>query len=396
MPRVAYFDCPSGAAGDMILGALVDAGVSLEALRGELKKLPLHGWEVTAREVRRGAFRAVKVDVEIDPHAHHDHRSLRDILALVEESTLAPAVKKQVARIFTRLAEAEARVHGTSLEEVHFHEVGAVDAIIDVTGSVAGLMLLGIETVAVSTLPLGGGFVKGAHGTIPIPGPGTVELLRGFPVIDTGVRAELVTPTGAAILTTLATVSGRMPAMTVGQVGYGAGSRDLAETPNILRCFVGQTTERGDIETIMQVETTIDDMSPQLYEPLLERLLAAGALDVFLTPVIMKKGRPGVVLTSLCPEDRTPVLARTLFEESTTIGVRWSPWQRARLARETVALPTRYGTVSFKVSRLAGVVVTVTPEFSEVRRLALEQGIPVREVLAEAHAEGRRRMLQRS
>jgi hypothetical protein len=379
----------------MILGALVDAGVPLDGLRSELRRLPLDGWDLAAGEVRRGAFRAMKVDVVIDERAHRDHhRSLGDILALIGASSLSPPVKASASRIFTRLAEAEARVHGSSLEQVNFHEVGAVDAIIDVTGGVIGLSLLGVEAVAVSALPIGGGFASAAHGRIPIPGPGTAELLRGFAVVDTGVRAELVTPTGAAILTTLAVSSGHMPPMTVTGVGYGAGTMDLGATPNILRCFVGDGADDGGIETIVQVETTIDDMSPQLYEPLLERLLAAGALDVVLAPVIMKRGRPGVVLTALCPPAGVPAVRRVLFEESTTIGVRWSARQRARLDREMVTLDTRYGQVSFKLSRLGGRVVTVTPEFADVRRLADAQGVPVREVLAEAQAEGRRRLLR--
>src|SRR5438046_4047140 len=303
--RVVYFDCPSGAAGDMIMAALVDAGVPLEALRAELQKLPLEGFNLVVRQVTKGAFRATKVDVEIDPHAHRQHRSLGDILGILEASALAPALRGEAARIFTRLAEAEARAHGTTREAVHFHDVGAVDAIVDVTGAVVGLHLLGAAAVHVSALPLGGGFVDGPHGRIPIPAPGTAELLRGFPVVDTGVRAELVTPTGAAILTTLAASAGRMPAMTVDAVGYGAGTMDLPGTPNILRCFVGETVDAapGD-ETILQVETTIDDMSPQLYEPLIERLFEAGALDVFLQPVVMKRGRPGVVVTPLCAPDR--------------------------------------------------------------------------------------------
>ena len=378
--RVVYFDCPSGAAGDMIMAALVDAGAPLEALRAELRKLPLEGFDLVVRQVTKGAFRAIKIDVEIDPHAHPQHRSLGDILGILEASALAPALRGEAARIFTRLAEAEARAHGTTREAVHFHDVGAVDAIVDVTGAVVGLHLLGAAAVHVSALPLGGGFVDGPHGRIPIPGPGTAELLRGFPVVDTGVRAELVTPTGAAILTTLAASAGRMPAMTVDAIGYGAGTMDLPGTPNILRCFVGETGEPGGDETVLQVETTIDDMSPQLYEP----------LDVFLTPVIMKKGRPGVVLTALAPHDRLDAVSRVLFEESPTIGVRWSERRRSRLAREVVTLPTAYGVIPFKVSRLAGRVVTVTPEFAEVLRIAREKALPVREVLDQARADGRR------
>ena len=389
--KIAYFDCPSGAAGDMIMAALIDAGAPLDALRRELRKLPLEGWELVAREVRKGAFRATKVDVEIDRRAHARHRTLGDVLAIVEQSGLGATVRETAARIFTRLADAEARAHGTTREEVHFHDVGAVDAIVDVTGAVVALGLLGVRAVHASALPVGGGFVDGPHGTIPVPAPGTAELLRGFPVVDTGVRAELVTPTGAAILTTLAVSAGRMPGMTVAAVGYGAGTRDLPGVPNMLRCFVGETTEGapGD-ETILQVETTIDDMSPQLYEPLVERLFEAEALDVFLQPVVMKRGRPGVVVTALCAPDRIDDLSRVLFEETSTIGVRWSEWRRTRLQREVVTLATAYGAIPFKVSRLGGRVVTVTPEFADVARLAREKALPVREVLDQARADGRR------
>src|SRR2546426_1113956 len=313
MSRIVYFDCPSGAAGDMIMASLLDAGVALGALRTELRKLPLTGWELVVREVRKGAFRATKVDVEIDQHAHHHHRTL------------------------------------------------------------------------------GGGFVEGAHGRIPIPGPGTAELLRGFPIVDTGVKAELVTPTGAAILTTLASGAGAMPTMTVTSVGYGAGTRDL-EVPNVLRCFVGETDDTPDQETIVQVETTIDDMSPQLYEPLIDRLFEAGALDVFLTPLVMKRSRPGVVLTALGPPGLADALARVLFEETTTIGVRWSEWRRARLDREMVTLTTAYGALPFKISRLDGRIVTVTPEFADVTRIARDKALPVREGLEPARAHARRQI----
>jgi hypothetical protein len=389
--KVAYFDCPSGAAGDMIMASLVDAGVPLEALRAELGKLPLEGWTLTAREVRKGAFRATKVDVEIDQQAHRHHRSLGDILDILERSSLEVSVKTRAARIFTRLAEAEARVHGTDRESVHFHDVGAVDAIVDVTGGIIALDLAGVQAVHISALPIGGGLVGGPHGRIPVPGPGTAELLRGFPVVDTGVRAELVTPTGAAILTTLAASAGRMPSLTVEAVGYGAGTMDLPDTPNILRCFLGATTTAaaGD-ETVLQVETTIDDMSPQLYEPLIDRLFGAGALDVFLQPVIMKRGRPGIVVTALCAPDRVSDLSQALFEESTTIGVRWSEWRRARLDREMIVLTTAYGAIPFKVSRLGGRIMTVTPEFADVARIAREKSLPAREVLEQARVDGRR------
>jgi pyridinium-3,5-bisthiocarboxylic acid mononucleotide nickel chelatase len=388
--RLAYFDCPSGAAGDMILGPCVDTGAPFELLRAELRKLPLDGWDLRLTEVRRGAFRAAKVDVDVDRHAHQHHRSLGDVLAIVRSSTLAAEAIARTEAVFTRLADAEARVHGTAREDVHFHEVGAVDAIVDVTGAVVALGLLGIERLAVSALPLGGGFVDGAHGRMPVPAPGTAELLRGFPVIDTGVARELVTPTGAAILTTLASRAGRMPAMTVEAVGYGAGTWNPPDAANLLRVFVGETVDAPGAETIAQVETTIDDMSPQLYEPLLDRLLEVGAVDVFLTPVLMKRSRPGTVLTALCPPERVEDVSRVLFRESTTIGLRWSERRRTVLARETVTLTTSHGTLRFKVSRLDGRAVTVTPEFADVVRVARDKGLPVREVLDQAHAEARR------
>src|SRR5215831_18674852 len=317
MSRIIYFDCPSGAAGDMIMAALVDAGAPFEALREGLHGLDLGGWELARHEVRRGDFRATKVDVEIDAAAHHHHRGLADIVAIVQRSRLPAPVAERARRIFERLAGAEARVHGTTPEHVRFHDVGAVDAIVDVTGGALGLHLLGIDTVYVSPLPLGGG-------------------------------------------------------------------------------FVGETAEAaGAIETIVQVETTIDDMSPQLYEPLVDRLFEAGALDVFLTPVVMKRSRPGTVLTALCAPARVGELSHVLFEESSTIGVRWSEWRRIALPREIVTLDTSHGPIPFKVSRLEGRVVTVTPEFADVARIAKEKSLPVREVLDQARAEGRRLLSDR-
>jgi uncharacterized protein (TIGR00299 family) protein len=402
--RIAYFDCPSGAAGDMIIGALVDAGVPFESLQAELAKLGLPGFTLERREVMKGVFRATKVDVHVHDHSHargdafhshahpheehrHPERNLATIRALIDASGLDAPVKDMAGRIFTRLAQAEARVHGTTVDKVHFHDVGAVDAIVDVVGACIGLHLLGVDTVHCSALPVGGGFVTGAHGRIPVPAPGTSELLKGFPVIDTGVRRELVTPTGAAILTTLSASAGAMPAMTVEAVGYGAGTMEL-ETPNLVRLFLGQGAGPAGRETIVQVETTVDDMQPQLWEAVMERLFESGALDVYLTPVTMS--RPGIVLTALCAPDRVTELSRVLFEESPTIGVRWTAYQRERLDRETVTLTTAYGPVPFKVSRLHGRVVTATPEFSEIRRIAKEKGLPAREVLDRARADGRR------
>jgi len=403
--KVAYFDCPSGAAGDMILGALVDAGLPFEALRDELARLRLPGYTLERRSVMKGAFRATKIDVRLhEPDQrpprdsadappvhdrHHHHRRLPAILSILDASDLAAPVKADAARVFTRLAEAEGRVHGVPPEQVEFHDVGAVDAVVDIAGACIGLHHLGVEAIHCSALPVGGGTVRGPHGLIPVPAPGTAELLKGFPVVDTGVKRELVTPTGAAILTTLSAAAGAMPAMTVTSIGYGAGTRDL-EAPNVVRVFIGESSADTSLETILQLETTVDDMSPQLYEPLMDRLFAAGALDVYLTPVLMKKSRPGVVVTVLCPPDAVNALTRACFEESTTIGVRWTAYQRQRLDRQMTTLQTSLGALAYKVSRLDGRVVTVTPEFDEVRRIARDKGLSVREALDLAKAEGRR------
>jgi uncharacterized protein (TIGR00299 family) protein len=394
--KIAYFDCPSGASGDMILGALVDAGLPFDALRDDLARLPVTGYTLERREVMKGPFRALKIDVRLSHGggtSRPAHRRLSDILAILDGSALAATVRERAASIFRRLAEAEGRVHGKAPEQIHFHEVGAVDAIVDITGACIGLDHLGIEAVHCSPLPVGGGFAESAHGRIPIPAPGTAELLRGMPLVDTGVQRELVTPTGAAILSTVVRSAGSMPAMTLEAIGYGAGTIDLP-TPNLIRLFVGDTravpVAGPELETICQIEATVDDMSPQLWEPVIEGLLEAGALDVYLTPVIMKRSRPGVVLTALADPAKVPRLARALLEASTTIGVRWTSYQRRRLPRDMVTLTTADGPIPFKVSRLDGRAITVTPEFEEVRRIARDRGVPVREVLDRARAEGQR------
>jgi uncharacterized protein (TIGR00299 family) protein len=364
----------------------VDAGCPLAAIEKALRALEVSGWRLEARPVERGGLRGTHLVVDTDPGAHfHD---LAAVVAPIERSGLGELVRSRAIAILRRLAEAESRVHRVPVEVVHFHEVGALDTLVDVVGAVAGLEALGVEAVHVSPLPVGGGTIESAHGRLPIPAPATVELLRGFPVYDNGVQAELVTPTGAAILTTLA-VPGPMPAMRLETQGWGAGTRTLP-IANLLRVLLGegQAADAGS-ERLTAIETTIDDMSPQLYEPLMERLFEAGALDVYLTPVIMKKSRPGVVLTAFATAERVGELAALLFRETTTIGVRWHEYGRTRLRRELVRLPTSLGPLTFKVSRLQGRPVTVTPEFEEVRRIARARGLPVREVLERARAEGR-------
>lgn len=386
--KIAYFDCSSGASGDMILGALVDAGLAIETLQAEVAKLGLPGLSLSASPVTRGGIRGTKIHVEA-PKASQ-HRYLKEILSIIDSSGLSSESKENVTRIFRRLAEAEATVHGISPEEVHFHEVGALDAIADVVGAVAGLEALGIERVWLSPLPLGHGTVESAHGLLPVPAPATAELVKGFPVLGSDLEVELLTPTGAAILTTLASGVGPLPPMHLVAVGSGAGSRELPR-PNLLRLFVGEADPPVDVqvvESVVQIEATIDDMNPQLYEPLMAQCFEDGALDVTLTPVIMKKGRPGVIFSVLSPPDRLRDLAALLFRESTTIGLRWQTVERMRLGREMLRLPTIFGPVTFKVARQGGRVVNLTPEFEECRLLARSTGRPLKEVMERVRVDG--------
>jgi hypothetical protein len=402
--RIAYFDCFSGVAGDMILGALVDAGVPLTVLKEAVAALGLPGLEVEAKKVMRGGFAATKVNVltgepfrGADPglvdagHGrHHDHRSLRDILEILRQSRLPDATRQQATAIFTRLAAAEAAVHGTSPEAVRFHEVGARDAIADVVGAVAGLAALGADRVEASPLNLGGGRIATAHGTLPVPAPGTLELLKGIPCYGSEVEAELTTPTGAAILATVASAFGPPPLLTVRAVGYGAGTRELSGQPNCLRLIVGDSPEAGATDEVAVLEANIDDMSPQLFEPLMEDLFAAGALDVYLTPVIMKKSRPATVLTVLAEAGAEGRIAPLILRGSTTFGLRLSRRGRLKLTREIRTVETPYGPVAVKTGRLGERTVQVSPEFEDCRRVAASAGVPIREVLEAARAAARR------
>ncbi len=378
--KIAYFDCFSGISGDMILGALVDAGLEMERLKAELARLPLSGYTLSAQTVRKRGLRGTHVEVEVSEKGVERH--LHEIEEIIEGSDLPGEVKSRGLAIFQRLAEAEAHVHGIPVGRVHFHEVGAMDAIVDVVGAVIGLWLLGIERVYASPVHVGRGTVTCAHGTLPVPAPATQELLRGVPIYGRDVDAELVTPTGAAILTTLAEEFGAAPPMQVEQVGYGAGSRDLP-LPNLLRVSVGTMTEEvegyeEDVVTV--IKTNIDDMNPQLYDHVMEQLFGAGALDVFLTPIQMKRNRPGVQLSVLVVEEHVADVLDVLFAETTTIGVRTCPMRRWKLGRERVVVETRYGLVGVKVARRGGAVVNVAPEYRECQRVAREQGVPLKEV----------------
>ena len=383
--RVLYFDCFAGASGDMMLGALVDAGLPLETLKESLRALPLDGWELRAERVVRQGVSATSIVVADQPHPHeHHHRGLAEIVGIVDRSTLPPGVKARSKGLFERLARAEAEVHGIPVDEVHFHEVGAVDSIVDIVGAVAGLEWFGADEVVSSPLNVGRGTVECAHGTLPVPAPATARLVQGAPVYSAGPDGELLTPTGALLVTGFAARFGPLPAMRVERIGYGAGTRTTPGWPNVLRLFVGETAEARPRDTIVVVECDIDDMSPQLFGPLMERLLASGAVDVYYTPVQMKKGRPGILVTALAPPDRRESVVAALFRETTTIGVRYHEAGRECLGREFVTVPTRHGDVRIKLARLEGRTVNAMPEFDDCARLASQRGVPVREVQAEA------------
>jgi uncharacterized protein (TIGR00299 family) protein len=393
--KLAYFDCFSGISGDMTLGALVDAGVPVEHLRGELSGLRVAGWELTAEKVWKNGMAATYVRVKTEDQSKH--RSLSGILEILEKSELAPRVRERAGAIFRKLGEAEARVHDVPLEKIHFHEVGAVDAIVDIVGACIGFEALGIEKFACSALNVGGGTAKMAHGVLPVPAPATANLLQGKPTYSNGVQKELVTPTGAAIVATLCEVFGPQPGMSVSAIGYGAGTADLEGQPNVLRIMVGEAVGVGKEkegtqagvpvlldEEIAVVEANLDDMNPQIYGYFLEKALGAGALDVYTTPVQMKKNRPGTLLTVLCKPGDAQALMNLIFAETTTFGVRTYRAQRRVLPREWVNVGTEYGEVRIKVSRVNGRILHVAPEFEDCRKLAAEKDVPLQRVIASA------------
>ncbi len=383
--KLAYFDCFSGVSGDMTLGALVDAGCSLEKLRSELGALQVPGWELTAEKVWKNGMAATQVRVKTEDQAKH--RSLGAILEILQKSTLESKVRDQASAIFSNLGEAEARVHDVPMEKIHFHEVGAVDAIVDIVGACIGFHALGIEQFACSPLNVGGGTVKMAHGVLPVPAPATANLLQGKPTYSNGVQKELVTPTGAAIVATLCDSFGPQPPMRVSAIGYGAGTTDLEGQPNVVRILIGEAAENqvpGFDEEIAVIEANLDDMNPQIYGYFLETALSAGALDVYTTPVQMKKNRPGTLLTVLCkPEDIQSLMA-LIFAETTTFGARTYRAQRRILPREFVNVNTDFGDVKIKISRVNGRILHVAPEYEDCRKLAAEKDIPLQRVISEA------------
>jgi len=380
---LAYFDCYSGISGDMTLGALVDAGVGIDVLRSELEKLNLPGYEITALKVMRSGVSATKVHVCVE-EKEQPGRHLSDIRTIIEASALSSPVKQKSILIFERLAEAEAKVHGTTPDRVHFHEVGAVDAIVDIVGAVIGIDLLGITDISCSPINLGSGSVKTAHGMLPVPAPATAELLKGIPCYGSSVPFELTTPTGAVIVSTLASSFGPMPQMNVKQIGQGAGNKDIQGQPNVLRIMVGEPSSLYDEDRSILIETNIDDMNPQVYEHVIDKLMQQGAHDAYLTPIIMKKGRPAVLLSVLTDGAKENILLDTIFRETTSIGVRIQEVGRKKLIRDIAFVDTVYGKIRVKVSRRDEEVLTVTPEYEDCRKIAEEKLVPLKQVMEEA------------
>ena len=380
--RCGYIDCFSGAAGDMILAALLHAGLKRDVLADVVARLKLPGVTLRVENVQRGGIAATHVRIEVGAEGHEHHRHLPDILRIIEGAGLSATVAERATRIFTRLAEAEAQVHGIAVDQVHFHEVGAADAIVDIVGACAGVEALGLDTITCSPIPTGTGTVRCEHGVLPVPAPATAELLRGVPLAACDEPAELTTPTGAAILTTLATAFGPRPEMRIQAIGYGAGSRELTTRPNVLRLIVGEpvTPPSGPDEPVVVLETQVDDATGQVVAHACERLLAAGALDACIVPIIMKKGRPGQLLTVLCRPDDATALEDLLFRETTTFGVRRHECLRRTLAREHATVATRFGPIRVKVGRRGAEVVQAWPEYEDCAAAARQHGVALRAV----------------
>lgn len=401
---IVYFDCFAGISGNMLLGALLDAGLPEETLRQELAKLPVEGYDLHINKVVKSGVSAMYVDVHLNhhhdhnhinkegaEHHHHHHRNLPDILKIIDSSTLDEKVKQDSKRVFIRLAEAEAKVHGTTSDKIHFHEVGAVDAIIDIIGTVFGLSYLGVEQIYASKLRVGTGFIKCSHGLMPIPAPATAELLQGIPYYAGEIAKEMVTPTGAAILSTLGTGFGVMPEGFISQkISYGAGTWDT-DIPNVLRMHLGEIpVNRQTNDDLILIETNIDDTNPQVYGYVMDKLFSVGALDVWLTNIIMKKGRPAVKLSVLTERQYQDEIAAVLFNETSTIGIRFQPVGRVTADRQFVTVTSEWGDIKVKVSSYKNVVCSTTPEYEDCRQAAVVSGVPLKDIQQSIWSEAQR------
>jgi hypothetical protein len=376
----AYFDCFSGISGDMMLGALLDVGLEKERLQAELAKLPVSGYTLTATTVKKKGIKGTKADVVLTT-VDQPMRHLHDIESIIQESTLAPAIKETAQRVFYRLAEAEAAVHQHPISQVHFHEVGAIDAIVDIVGAVAGLHLLDVRRVYCSPINVGSGTVKAAHGVLPVPAPATAELLKGKPIYAGVASGELTTPTGAALITTLSESFGPLPTMQIARIGYGAGTKDLPEAPNLLRLFLSAVENETTQDTITVLEANIDDMNPEVYPYVMEKLFAAGALDVTLTPIFMKKNRPATQMTVLTEPARVGEMARILLRETSTYGVRMYETRRMKVKRFQKTVTTPWGAVLVKFGSIPGEdFYHISPEYESCREVALRTATALQEV----------------
>ena len=378
--KIIGYDCFSGISGDMNLGAMIDLGIEKTFLIDELKKLNLKGWELQVGKDQRHGINGTKVTVKQTRH-EHIQRNLSDIVKIIDDSTLDNKTKELSRKIFFRIAQAEAAVHGISIDNVHFHEVGAIDSIIDVVGAAICYNALNVDAVHVSTVELGGGFVKCDHGKLPVPAPATAELVKGMPVKKGGVDFEATTPTGAAILATLGTDFSSVLTMKIEKTAYGVGQKEHHDVPNLLRVFLGETLENtGSGHDALHLECNIDDMNPEFFEYITDRLFKAGASDVFLSNIIMKKGRPGILLNVICETDSSDIVKNIIFTESTTLGIRIFPFRKDTLARKFETIQTIYGDMTVKRAYYYGKEVSWKPEYEECKRIASEKRIPVKEV----------------
>lgn len=380
--KIAYWDCTSGISGDMALGALTDAGVDLGAIQAGIDSLGMKSCRLAKQEVKRNGFRATKIDVVHEPE--HAHRHLHHITDMIDASQLTAPQKDLAKRIFTRLGEAEAKVHGTDLRKVHFHEVGAVDSIADIVGTAIGLDLLGCDRIYCSPVVAGGGQVVIAHGRVGVPAPATAELLKGIPLATSPVAAELTTPTGAAILATVVDEFGPLPSMKVDAIGYGAGTKDFKEQANLVRLFVGQSGDGGLSDQVWVLETNLDDVTPEILGHCATLLFDAGALDVYTTAIQMKKNRPGTKLTALAPPQCVNKLEKIIFRETATLGVRRWLACRHKLERQPLAVETKWGTIQGKLALLGDGTVSFSPEFESCKAVANQQQVPLKDVYEEA------------
>ena len=406
--KVLYFDCFAGAAGDMILGALLDAGLPFEELKRALGSLTVEGWDVSVARVVKTGITATKFRVHEHSHSHtgagnrepgagdhhhdHGHHTLEQIFAAINRSLLSDAGKARAIAMFRRLGEAESAIHGIPIDKIHLHEVGAIDSIIDIVGAVFAIEWFKADRIVVSPINVGSGMVRTEHGVFPVPAPATVTLVKNAPVYSSGIQSELLTPTGALILTEFASAYGPVPPMTIEKVGYGAGDRELKETPNVVRVLVGEAEEAKPqapspkpSHRVVVLECEIDDMNPQIFGVLMEKLYAAGALEVFYSAVQMKKNRPGTLMTIVAKPEQREAMTEIVFRESTTIGIRHQELSRECLDREMVTVTTPLGPVRFKVARRDGRVLNAQPEFEDLAKLSNERGIPIKDVQALAH-----------